>query len=105
MEADNLRFLGLSRRAGKLSTGEEGTKQAVRAGKAKLILLASDASGNARKRAEELAARAQVPMITLDAEKASLSEALGIAGGAMMAVCDDGFAIALEKRIRKSREE
>ena len=87
------------------SSAPEKREQNRQYGPEKLILLASDASGNARKRAEELAARAQIPMITLDVEKASLSEALGIAGGAMMAVCDDGFAIALEKRIRKSREE
>ena len=38
MQSELLQFLGLMRRAGKLSVGEEGTGQAARAGKAKLIL-------------------------------------------------------------------
>ena len=105
METDVLRFLGLIRRAGKLSTGEEGTRQAVRARKAKMILIASDASPNARKRAEEFASRVQIPLVMLDAEKESLAKALGIAGGAMMAVCDDGFAKALRDRLPGSPEE
>ena len=57
MQSELLRFLGLMRRAGKLSVGEEGTGQAARAGKAKLILLASDASPNACDRAEGFARR------------------------------------------------
>ena len=95
MQAERLRFLGLMRRAGKLSVGEEGTGQAVRAGKAELILLASDASENARDRAESFAGRAEVPLLRLHADKASLASALGVAGGAMAAVCDRGFAHAL----------
>ena len=56
MRPEDLGFLGLMRRAGKLSAGEEGVRQSVRAGKAKLILLASDASPNAQKRAEDFSA-------------------------------------------------
>ena len=40
------------RRAGKIEIGETGTGAAVRAGRARLLLLAADASENARKRAE-----------------------------------------------------
>ena len=57
MRPEALGFLGLMRRAGKLSAGEEGVRQSVRAGKAKLILLASDASPNAQKRAEDFSDR------------------------------------------------
>ena len=95
MQSELLRFLGLMRRAGKLSVGEEGTGQAARAGKAKLILLAADASSNACDRADGLARRSGAPLIRLHAEKAALASALGVAGGAMAAVCDTGFARAL----------
>ena len=98
MQAEMLRFLGLMRRAGKLSVGEEGTGQAVRAGKAKLILLASDASANARDRAQSFARRANVPLVLLYADKAALAETLSIAGGSMAAVCDGGFAQALQEK-------
>jgi len=95
MQAELLRFLGLMRRAGKLAVGETGTGQAARAGKASLILLAADASENALDRANGFARRAGVPLLRLSADKKALSAALGVAGGAMAAVCDTGFARAL----------
>ena len=102
MSAETLRFLGLMRRAGRLSVGEEGTAQAVRAGKACLLLLASDASPNARKRAEAFAFRKNLPIVTLETDKAALSDALGIPASAMFAVCDQGFAQALQEKLRAS---
>ena len=104
MQSDLLRFLGLMRRAGKLSMGEQGTGQAARAGKAKLILLASDASANAADRAESFAQRAGVPAVRLTATKAELASALGVAGGAMGAVCDEGFAEALLEKFPDETE-
>ena len=104
MQSELLRFLGLMRRAGKLSIGEEGTGQAARAGKAKLILLARDASDNARDRAEGFARRGAVPLVRLGADKASLASALGVSGGAMAAVCDAGFARALLEKFPEDTE-
>ena len=98
MQDELLRFLGLMRRAGKLSVGETGTGQAARAGKAALILLAADASENARDRAEGFARRAHVPLVRLKADKVQLADALHVAGGAMVAVCDEGFARALVEK-------
>ena len=43
-----LNMLGLMRRANAIQIGETNTGSAVRAGKAKLLLLASDASDNAK---------------------------------------------------------
>ena len=104
MQSELLRFLGLMRRAGKLSIGEEGTGQAARAGKAKLILLARDASDNARDRAEGFARRGAVPLVRLGADKASLASALGVSGGSMAAVCDAGFARALLEKFPEDTE-
>ena len=99
MTAEALGLLGLMRRAGKLSAGEEGVRQAVRAGKAELILLAADASPNAGRRAEGFAVRTGKPLIRLDADKTLLCRAAGVQGGAMFAVCDAGFAKALQKKL------
>ena len=104
MQTELLRFLGLMRRAGKLSVGEEGTGQAARAGKAKLILLAADASENARNRAEGFSRRSGAPLVRLHADKAALASALGVAGGAMAAVCDTGFARALLEKFPEDLE-
>ncbi len=105
MQSDLLRFLGLMRRAGKLSTGETGTGQAARAGKAKLILLASDASPNALDRAEGFARKAGIPLLRLSVDKNAIAGALGTAGGAMLAVCDAGFAHALREKFPEELEE
>lgn len=97
-EAD-LAFLGLARRAGKLALGEENSRRAVRSGKAEMILLASDAAPNALARGEELARRAGIPLIKLEGNKNRLAEALGSPLFAIAAVCDAGFAEALQKRL------
>ena len=87
MQNDMLRFLGLMRRAGKLSVGETGTGKSVRAGQARLILLASDASGNAQDRAEGFASRANVPLYRLHAEKAALAADYAALAREAAAVC------------------
>ncbi len=99
MSDADLSFLGLARRAGKISLGEANTRGAVRSGKAKLILLASDAAPNARARGEKLAQRAAIPLIQLEDDKNRLAEALGSPLFAIAAVCDAGFAAALQKRL------
>ncbi len=102
MKDEALRFLGLIRRAGKLEAGEDSVRRAIPAGKVRRILLASDASSNAEKRAVSFAARAGVPLIRLDAVKEELAGATGTAGGAVYAVCDEGFSQALEKKLSRS---
>ena len=47
-----LNYLGLMRAAGRIEIGEENTHAAVRHGSARAVLLAADASENARRRAE-----------------------------------------------------
>ena len=103
MQDDLLKTLGLMRRAGKLSAGEDGVRQAVRKRSAKLILVAADASENSVKRAEGFAEAAQVPLIHLDADKDTLCRALGVNGGAMFAVCDEGFKQLFLKKQRESQ--
>jgi len=105
MQSELLGFLGLMRRAGKLAAGETGTGKAARAGQAKLILLASDASENARDRAEGFAKTAGVRLVHLEEDKESLSRAIGVQGGAMFAVCDGGFADALLKKLGQNGKQ
>ena len=101
MQAELMGFLGLMRRAGKLSAGEDGVRQAVRKHSAKLILLASDASPNAQKRAEGFAESAGVPLVKMSAAKDQLCQNLGVNGGAMFAVCDEGFARAFLQKLEE----
>ena len=72
-----LRYLGLARRGGLLETGEESTGAAARAGKAKLILLAADASDNARSRAEGFVRGRRTVLLTAPCTKETISHAVG----------------------------
>ena len=96
-----LRLLGLMRRANALQTGENNTGEAVRAGKAKLLLLSSDASDNARKRAESFAGGRSCLLLPIPFTKEELGGALGYGPCAMAAVTDLGFANALIKRLQE----
>jgi len=94
-----LSFLGLMRRAGALAVGETNTGAAVRAGKAKLLLLAADASENARGRAETFIRGRRTQLVPLPFAKAELETALGLGGCSMAAVTELGFADALMKQL------
>ena len=78
-------YLGLMRKAGRIALGEYDAGAAARAGQACLLLLAQDASDNARKRAEGFAYTAQAPLLRLPYTKQALSERLGKTGCAIAA--------------------
>ena len=69
-------YLGLMRKAGRIALGEYDAGAAARAGQACLLLLAQDASDNARKRAEGFACTAQAPLLRLPYTKQALSDRL-----------------------------
>jgi ribosomal protein L7Ae-like RNA K-turn-binding protein len=82
------------RKAGRLEIGETNTGSAVKAGKAKLLLVAADASDNAKKRAEGYLAGRRALLVPLPYTKDDLSELLGKGGCSMAAVTDIGLAEA-----------
>lgn len=94
MEQENraIRYLSIARKAGSLQLGEEDTGIAVRGGKAKLVLLALDASDNARRRAEGFVYGRKMPLVRLPYTKEEISFATGKGGCSMLAVTDIGLA-------------
>ncbi len=96
-----LSFLGLIRKAGKISLGEQNTGNAVRQKKARLIIVAEDASPNALKRAQSFAASSGCALLNVPADKNTLGEALGSSPFAMAAICDSGFADAFHSIINQ----
>ncbi len=105
MREKALRLLGLMRKARAIEPGELNTGNAVRAGKAKLLLLAEDASDNARRRAETFAYGRRVLTVPLPFSKEELAGALGIGSCAMAAVTDLGFAGALTELLEQMDPE
>ena len=96
-----LSFLGLMRKAGKISVGEMNTEKSVRLKKAIIIILASDASPNAVKRAHSLSEAAECDLVIVPADKDTLGRALGASPFAMAAICDSGFAKAFHSIINQ----
>ena len=105
MREKTLHLLGLMRRANAIAVGEENTGSTARAGKAQLLLLASDASENARRRAEGFAAGREAPLITLPFTKEEIASSVGLSGGSMAAITDVGFAAALLKALAEEEPE
>ena len=86
------RYLCLARKAGLLALGEEGCREAFDKGKAKLLLLTSDASPNVRKRAEHLLKGRRALSGTLPWTKEELSFLLGAHGCSLVSFTDAAFA-------------
>lgn len=94
-----LNYLGLMRKAGACALGETDCGSACRAGKAKLLLLASDASDNAHSRAKGFVYGRNIPMVVLPYTKLELAGRLGRGAVSMMAVYDLGLAVTLMKAL------
>ena len=86
-----LSFLGLCKRAGCLLSGAETVTKAAREGKAKLVLYASDVSGNSLKGVVRAAEECGVAVRELPRSKEELSFALGKHCG-IVCTTDSGFA-------------
>ncbi len=99
MREKTLNLLGLMRKANAIAVGETNTGGAVRAGKAKLLLLAADASDNARSRARGFTHGRDVVMVTLPFTKDEIAAHVGVSGCAMAAITDIGFANAFMKSL------
>ena len=84
-------LLGLCRRAGRLQPGQTLAENAVRSGKAVLIVLAKDASANTHKKFSNSAQHYRLPLV-IAGPMEELGAALGRDALAVAAVTDPGFA-------------
>ncbi len=89
-----LNLLGLMRRANAISLGEDKAGDSLHAGKAKLLLFASDVADNARRKAENLSSGRNVQLVPLPFDREELGAALGVGSCSVAAVTDLGFADA-----------
>lgn len=94
-----LNYLGLMRKAGACAVGETDCGIACREGKVKLLLLAKDASDNARARAKGFIYGRKIPLLELPYEKMELAGRLGKGATSMIAVYDLGLAVAFVKAL------
>lgn len=91
-------LIGLARRAGKVSFGTESSKEEIKKGKAKLVLIAEDCSKKTQKNMEELAKMYQVPVRIVGTIE-DLSQSIGQENKVIIVIKEENFAKEILKRI------
>ena len=92
-------LLGLGNKAGYIASGEFSTEKSVKERKARLVIVASDASDNTKKMFTNMCTYYDVP-IYFFGEKTELGHAIGKEFRASLAVNDAGMATAIEKHFK-----
>lgn len=95
-------LLGLARRAGKAELGEESVATAALGHKARVILVASDAADNTRRKVESLGQQGNAPVLELPLTKEELGGALGRVSCAVLALTDMGLAATAVQKLSQA---
>lgn len=96
-------LLGFAQAAGKLASGESGVRTAVLKKRARLVMMAADASANTRKAFGHLCT-CHGTAVTEYATKEELGQVIGKAPRSVVAVLDTGFAEAIKKCLGGEQE-
>ena len=91
-----LNFLGLCRRAGKLTTGFDAVEETVVKGESQLVIIADDTSQNTERKLSKTCETHNVKLIKLNRSKEEISTAIG-RFAAVASVTDKGFAQNIER--------
>ena len=98
-----LSLIGLAMKAGRCKGGEMMTESEVKSGRARLVIIASDASDNTKKKFRDMCKFYKVP-ICIYGDKDTLGHAMGKEFRASLAILDEGFADGILKEL-KNRED
>ena len=96
--------MGLCMKAGKIKSGGYQVEEAVKLGRAWLVMIATDASDNTVKKYEKMCSFYEVPCFRYGA-KEELGRAIGKEERSVVAVCDEGFSKSLGTLLTESTEE
>ena len=102
MDNKALNYLSLARKGGLAELGEEPVVAAARAGKAYVILVASDASDHTWRRAKSYVAGTEQQCVRLESSKDEMGFAVGRTSLAIAAISDVQLALALVKALPKA---
>lgn len=94
-----LSYIGLATKSGNIASGEFLTEKVVKEGKAKLVIVAEDASANTKKMFLNMCEYYQVPIYFIS-EKDELGHAMGKQFRASLAILNQGFADAIIKQLK-----
>ena len=94
-----LNYLALARKAGRIELGEEPVGGAARAQKARLVVVAKDASDHTWRRAKSFVAGTNQQCIKVPFSKDEMGMALGRTSLAIAALTDPAMALAFVKAL------
>jgi ribosomal protein L7Ae-like RNA K-turn-binding protein len=97
----NVSLLGMAKKAGALTFGEESTAAAARRGKARVVLSACDASERSVRQARAICG-ARVPHMTLPYTKEEIGAAIGRGETGIIAITDVGLAAGFAVKLAQS---
>ena len=100
-----LNYLGIARKAGSIELGEENVKALIKAGKARLVLLASDASEGVTQRVNGYVYGFHAPVVRLPYDAGELGGALGRARCSAAAIPDLGLAVSLAAALAEEYDD
>lgn len=92
-----LSYIGLATKSGNVVSGEFSTEKALKEKKAKLVIIAEDASDNTKKKFTDMCEYRNVKYYFFK-DKWTLGHAMGREARAMLALLDKGLAAAIEKQ-------
>ncbi len=96
-----LSLVGIAKKADRIASGEFQTETAVKSGRASLVMISLEASGNTRKKFQNMCSYYQVPAY-LYGSREELGAASGTGFRAVLAVTDAGLAEAIVKKLALS---
>ncbi len=99
MESKALNYLALARKAGRAELGEEPVGAAARGQKARLIIVASDATDHTWRRAQSFVAGTQQICLKVPFSKDQLGQAVGRTALALAAFTDPALALGFVKAL------
>lgn len=91
-------LLGLAQKAGKIASGELSVEKAVKSGKARIIIIASDSSDGTKKKYRDMSQYYQVPLHEV-LTKQQLGSCIGKEYRAALTIVDKGFSNAVLKAL------
>ena len=94
------RYLGLAAKAGRVASGEFQTENAVRKGRAKVVLIAADASENTKKKFQNMCSFYKIPVFIMT-DKVTLGHRIGREMRTSAAITDENLAAAFIKTMRE----
>ena len=96
-----LNYLGLARKAGRIELGEEPVGAVARAKKARLVVVAKDATDHTWRRAKSFVAESEQICLRVPYSKDELGQAIGRTELALAAFTDPALALAFVKALEQ----